>query len=463
MDKVDMSEFISTTLPLSDTHFTLKEKPLLLKYLNIWTILQFETENKIIIDPLQSGPNIPELNTSANLEAWLNKLTNEYNTLITMAKSTNLTSNSLRVNQISLALRNFFDEVASILSQHDTLSFIKKHKPVVWKKLLDLTNIIEENDFLSFLCMFPIESFHDTLKYSLFSDFPYPNLLDFDINSPFNQISNSCKDIQINLQNENKFHLSEEVLRKSDLYQSLKKLIIGRDILELEFKTTNDIVNSYVQHSKEFQTTNDIVNCYVQDSKEFQSTNDAVNSNIQHSKDQTRNDKVNSLYYSKEFQTTNDTVNYYVQQSKSLNLCNDYHDTSVVEETFIPNQTKYKTENFSKKKLMSPKPPCLSFFTSEDELTQCSSPSKKNTKRAKLIDDSDSDYVREEIYQDELSRDRKRRGFPIPIKEYLVRWLLRHKDNPYPSIRIKEKLARNTGLSLNQVEDFLVNGLIFIN
>lgn len=74
-----------------------------------------------------------------------------------------------------------------------------------------------------------------------------------------------------------------------------------------------------------------------------------------------------------------------------------------------------------------------------------------------LIDDSDSDEVDGPIV--ETGHDCNRRAFSPAIKQFLMRWLHRYKDNPYPSARLKARLAEKTGLQINQVEDFLVNGI----
>jgi hypothetical protein len=79
----------------------------------------------------------------------------------------------------------------------------------------------------------------------------------------------------------------------------------------------------------------------------------------------------------------------------------------------------------------------------------------KRLENKQTIDESDSDTV-DDLLQDTDSS--KRRSFSPNIKQFLMRWLLRYKDNPYPSPRIKSRLAEKTGLQVKQVEDFLVNG-----
>jgi Homeobox KN domain len=39
-----------------------------------------------------------------------------------------------------------------------------------------------------------------------------------------------------------------------------------------------------------------------------------------------------------------------------------------------------------------------------------------------------------------------------------MRWLNKYRENPYPSPRIKKRMADVCGLTVKQVEDFLVNG-----
>jgi Homeobox KN domain len=73
------------------------------------------------------------------------------------------------------------------------------------------------------------------------------------------------------------------------------------------------------------------------------------------------------------------------------------------------------------------------------------------------MDNSDSDTVDGPTSQ--TAGDNKRRTFTPAVKQYLVRWLLRYKENPYPSPRIKQRLANHTGLSVSQIEDFFVNGI----
>jgi hypothetical protein len=81
----------------------------------------------------------------------------------------------------------------------------------------------------------------------------------------------------------------------------------------------------------------------------------------------------------------------------------------------------------------------------------------------KLNDDSDSDVVNGpiEVEVPEPDKSKKvKRSFNPPVKEFLIRWLKRYSDNPYPSPRVKTCLAAKTGLTVNQIEDFLVNGKI---
>jgi hypothetical protein len=69
---------------LTDKQLKLKEKELFLKYQNIWC-LQLESQH--ILDHLEAAVSIAELDTTANLETQLNKLTYEYNNLVYEAKS----------------------------------------------------------------------------------------------------------------------------------------------------------------------------------------------------------------------------------------------------------------------------------------------------------------------------------------------------------------------------------------
>lgn len=83
----------------------------------------------------------------------------------------------------------------------------------------------------------------------------------------------------------------------------------------------------------------------------------------------------------------------------------------------------------------------------------------------KLMDESDSDIVEGPTEKHgstaiaSSDKSKKRRSFNPAVKEFLIRWLKRYKDNPYPSPRIKTRLAQKTGLTVNQIEDFLVNGI----
>jgi Homeobox KN domain len=77
--------------------------------------------------------------------------------------------------------------------------------------------------------------------------------------------------------------------------------------------------------------------------------------------------------------------------------------------------------------------------------------------KAPLVDESDSDVV--DDLDDPLQPEcAKRKSFSPAVKRFLIRWLLRHQTNPYPTQRLKSRLADKTGLAINQVEDFLVNG-----
>lgn len=78
-----------------------------------------------------------------------------------------------------------------------------------------------------------------------------------------------------------------------------------------------------------------------------------------------------------------------------------------------------------------------------------------------MVDESDSDCVDGPInvaITSDGTSNKTRRTFSPAVKQYLVRWLLRYRENPYPSPRIKAKLAKNTNLSINQIEDFFING-----
>jgi hypothetical protein len=66
-----------------------------------------------------------------------------------------------------------------------------------------------------------------------------------------------------------------------------------------------------------------------------------------------------------------------------------------------------------------------------------------------LNDDSDDDMV-EGGPQSENGHNR--RSFSPNVKHFLIRWLHRYSDNPYPSARIKNRLAAKCGLSVAQVE-----------
>jgi hypothetical protein len=66
----------------------------------------------------------------------------------------------------------------------------------------------------------------------------------------------------------------------------------------------------------------------------------------------------------------------------------------------------------------------------------------------RLNDQSDDD----EVEGGRAATFSERRSYPPCVKQYLIRWLHRYNDNPYPSLRIKTKLAENTSLTLTQIE-----------
>jgi hypothetical protein len=70
-----------------------------------------------------------------------------------------------------------------------------------------------------------------------------------------------------------------------------------------------------------------------------------------------------------------------------------------------------------------------------------------------LMDISDGDVVSS---LELVPRHGKEHSFAT--KEFLIRWLFRYRNNPYPSIRIKQKLATKSNLTVKQIEDFFVNG-----
>lgn len=76
-----------------------------------------------------------------------------------------------------------------------------------------------------------------------------------------------------------------------------------------------------------------------------------------------------------------------------------------------------------------------------------------------VVDESDSDTVEFGMHVNLMQTDGNKRSHSTEVKQFLIRWLLRYKDNPYPSQRIKNRLSRVCGLSVTQIEDFFVNGI----
>lgn len=71
-----------------------------------------------------------------------------------------------------------------------------------------------------------------------------------------------------------------------------------------------------------------------------------------------------------------------------------------------------------------------------------------------LIDISDSDCLEIEDHKGQKNG----REYASAVRDYLMRWLLRYRHNPYPSLRIKKKMSEMCGLNVKQIEDFLCNG-----
>jgi hypothetical protein len=75
-----------------------------------------------------------------------------------------------------------------------------------------------------------------------------------------------------------------------------------------------------------------------------------------------------------------------------------------------------------------------------------------------LIDQSDSDFLENVDHRGQKNG----REYASSIRDFLIRWVIRYRDNPYPSLRIKKKMAFTCGLVVKQVEDFLCNGIFHI-
>ncbi|KAI8092485.1 uncharacterized protein BX664DRAFT_327391 [Halteromyces radiatus] len=52
---------------------------------------------------------------------------------------------------------------------------------------------------------------------------------------------------------------------------------------------------------------------------------------------------------------------------------------------------------------------------------------------------------------------RRRGNLPKEVTEFLKRWLVQHKKHPYPSEKEKIDLARQTGLTVNQISNWFIN------
>jgi hypothetical protein len=95
---------------------------------------------------------------------------------------------------------------------------------------------------------------------------------------------------------------------------------------------------------------------------------------------------------------------------------------------------------------------------SDHKLSETSTNAYKKRYEKPMVDQSDSDCLEGPIEPFSQNSKKLRRTFNPLVKQYLIRWLLRYSENPYPSPRIKNRLAENTGLSVNQIEDFFING-----
>jgi len=54
-------------------------------------------------------------------------------------------------------------------------------------------------------------------------------------------------------------------------------------------------------------------------------------------------------------------------------------------------------------------------------------------------------------------RHRHRDNFPEHVRQVLRQWLFDHKQYPYPDLKEKLLLCEQTGLSMNQVQNWLTN------
>lgn len=66
------------------------------------------------------------------------------------------------------------------------------------------------------------------------------------------------------------------------------------------------------------------------------------------------------------------------------------------------------------------------------------------------------------IDDDVADEDRPKKGaavarFPRPAVKILKDWMLRHIDHPYPTDEEKEELKQETGLSINQISNWMAN------
>jgi len=55
------------------------------------------------------------------------------------------------------------------------------------------------------------------------------------------------------------------------------------------------------------------------------------------------------------------------------------------------------------------------------------------------------------------TQQRRRGKLPKPVTEFLKKWLLAHTDHPYPTEDEKKWLCSETGLSMSQVSNWMIN------
>lgn len=88
---------------------------------------------------------------------------------------------------------------------------------------------------------------------------------------------------------------------------------------------------------------------------------------------------------------------------------------------------------------------------------------KRHCDPKNLVDESDSDTLialpTDPVIANGVGNSK---DHSLVVKNFLLRWLFRHKENPYPSLRLKKKLADICSLSVKQVEDFMVNGTVLL-